>query len=109
MRIKVIERQGGAALVEWLDGDKLHRATVPSDKLKGDSVSKSDLTMGVPYGEPWAELLTITATSEQLEQELYRRGLWTGEDIRRNPEAAKGALMTVIGIDFAALLRAARR
>lgn len=106
--VRVVQRRGESALVEWLDGEQQIRATIPVTAVVDDLVAEDVLAAGIPYGVPWGELVQLTATPEAVQAELYRVGVWTVEDLRRNPQLALGALQRVYGVDLAALMRAAK-
>lgn len=106
----VIKRQGQAVLVQYVDDKGLvRRVTVPARTIRaGDMVEVVELQRGIPYGVPWSELLSIQVSPERLEQELQRVGIWTAADLLSNPNVAIGAIQAAIGVDLAALIRAAQ-
>ncbi len=108
IKVKVVQRRGESALVEWLDGEQQQRATVPATAVVHNQVAEDVLLAGVPYGVPWADLVQLTATPDAVQAELYRVGVWTVDDLRRNPQLALGALQRIYGTDLAALMRAAK-
>ncbi len=109
MRVRVLQRKGHAALVEWQDeAGCLRRATVPARVLQGDEAEAGDLEMGIVYGLPWEELLGAPrVTPERIAAELRRHGIWTRADLRARPNVALAALQSAYGLDLAALMRAA--
>ncbi len=110
MKVKVIQRKGHAALVEWLDGaGSLRRATVPLEAVVNDEVDESDLDMGIEYGLPWAELVTLRVTPERIERELRKHGIWTHADLRARPNVAAAALQAAYAVNLTALRQAAER
>lgn len=108
IKVRVVQRRGESALVEWLDGAQQCRAMVPVTAVSDGAVAEDVLTAGIPYGVQWSELVTMRGTPEQLQTELYRVGVWTVDDLRQNPQLALGALQRVYGVDLAALMRAAK-
>lgn len=104
-----IRRKGGLTLVQWRRGSKLHRNWVPD----GDVVQDGELfvvdkpSAGIPYGQNFAKLLTPSVTPDAIDAELKRRGIWTIQDLRANPNSALGALQAAYGIDLAQLFQAA--
>lgn len=107
IQVRVVEVRGPSAVVEFAGG--LKRAIIPLEEIEEDSVSAETLELGVPYGAPWESLVQLKATPQQLADELRRNGIWTIEDLERNPRAAIGALQTVYGADLSALLLAAHK
>lgn len=108
VKVRIVQRRGESALVEWLDGEQQQRATIPVTAVVDDHVADDVLLAGVPYGVPWAELVQLTATPAAVQAELYRVGVWTVDDLRQKPQLALGALQRVYGTDLSALMRAAK-
>jgi hypothetical protein len=109
--VRLIREEGKAALVEWIDEDgRYQRAILPS-KLVTDGVgggwlvAQTDLDAGMPYGVPWAELITIEVTPQIIEHELRKAGLWTFQDLQANPNVTLGALVAAYGVSLSSLLR----
>jgi len=109
VQVKVVQKKGQAALVEWLDADGTHRATIPAKAIKGNLVAKDELDYGIPYGEPWEEMIEVSTTPEVIAAELRRCGIWTREDLEVRPNQALGAIQAAYGIGLTALLRAVRQ
>lgn len=108
MKVKVITRSLGRMVVEWVEDGKLRRGELPQSDLIGeDQVEDHKLEWAVPYGEPWEEV-TLQASSEELAEGLRRAGIWTVEDLERNPEVARAALMAAYALDFHSLLKLVR-
>jgi hypothetical protein len=108
--VKVIQKKGQAALVEWLDGDGTHRVTIPAKAIEsGNRVAMSELGYGIPYGEPWEELVMLAVTPAVIAEQLRRAGIWTYEDLLSRPNQALGAIQAAYGFDLTALLRAAKQ
>ena len=112
--VRVVARKNKSALVEWADADGLHRGFVPDtavDVSGGSrvtaSVSIPDLDMALPYGVPWADVVTFELSMKEMEQALYKRGIWTGEDVRKNHRAAVAAVGYAYSANIRSLLEAA--
>jgi len=109
--VRVIEDRGKSAVVEFVEEGKVARKVIPRDAIKigaeGLEVKRRDLKLGADYGHPWREV-KLKASSKDLEDELYRRGIWTGDDAARNPGGVQAALMAVYGVDLAAVLRSVK-
>jgi hypothetical protein len=102
MKVRVIRRKGHGVLVEWRDEEGYHRAVVPTGAVDGDFCDPQELAMGIPYGEPWAQIMgDLVITGERLEDELRKHGIWTIEDARQKPNDVAGALLAVhrMGVD----------
>lgn len=102
MKVRVIRRKGRGILVEWKDQEGYHRAVVPAEAVDEDCCDPEELAMGIPYGEPWAEIVgDVVIKGAELENALRERGIWTVEDVRKRPNAAAAALLAVhkMGVD----------
>lgn len=108
-KVTPIRNKGGKTLVEWTYAQKLHRSWVPSeDVLVVDGEHRVERpSAGIPYGNNFAKLLTPSVTPDAIDAELKRRGIWTIEDLRANPNSALGALQSAYGVDLAQLYQAA--
>ena len=106
--VKIVQRQGQAALVEWTDNGVTRRSTVPASVVEKGRVPTAELRRGIPYGEPWEDLIELHATPATLAAELRRRGIWTVDDLQANAEVARGAIMDAYGCELAHLLRAVK-
>jgi hypothetical protein len=106
--VTVVRRSGQAALVEFADAGKPARVTLPEDLLEGDgagcTADPAELAAGVPFGLPWEKATTGRVTPEKIAVALRNAGIWTAEDLKRQPRAAVGALQAAYGLDLAALM-----
>ena len=109
VKVKVVQQKGQAALVEWIAEDGAHRATIPTSTIIKGQVSENELEYGIAYGEPWEELVTISATPETIAAELRRCGIWTKEDLESRSTQALSAIQAAYGVGLADLLRAVRQ
>lgn len=109
MDITIIKEQGQAVLVERVDNGVPRRYIVPRECVYGVSVAPDVLSAGIEYGVPWEELWSPQVTPEAVATALRRRGLWTVEDLRREPGKAVAALQSVYGLDLSTLLAIAER
>ena len=107
-KIKVIHKQGEAALVEWFDDEKaIHRSVVPARLiLEGDYCQHPE--RGIPYGDDFSTLFTFATTLKEIDQALKNSGIWTIDDLLMQSQAAQGAFNLTLSKDFASLLRNAR-
>lgn len=108
-KVTLIRSKGGKSLVEWVYGGKLRRSWVPMDEVhkEGEEHRVERPSAGVPYGHNFAKMLTPSVTPDAIDAELKKRGIWTIEDLRANPNSALGALQSTYGVDLAALFQAA--
>ena len=106
--VKIIQRQGHSALVEWMEGKKVKRVTVPAGVIKEGQVSKYQLGLGIPYGVPWSEI-KLSASAKILEQELHRVGIWTAEDALNNAQQVLGAIQATYTLDLSKIMAIAKQ
>ena len=109
IKVKIIQKKGQAALVEWIADDGAHRATIPLATIIKGQVAQDELDYGIPYGEPWEELITISATPASIAAELRKCGIWTKDDLETRPTQALSAIQAAYGCGLADLLRAVRQ
>jgi len=109
VKVKIIQRKGQATLVQWIAEGGAHRATIPADTIIKGQVASDELEYGIVYGEPWEELITVSATPESIAAELRRCGIWTKEDLEARPTQALSAIQAAYGVGLADLLRAVRQ
>lgn len=105
MNVKIISKRGQSALVEYIEGGELKRATVPAGDIVDGEISSYKLRMGIPYGVEWSKYITLQATPKQLQDNLRRAGIWTKEDALTNAGAVLGAIQATYQIDLGTLLR----
>lgn len=109
IEIKVIQRKGIVALVEWTDGDGLRRGVIPVNVISKGRVDRDELKSAIPYGVPWEKLIKLSATPQKIAAELRRVGIWTQEDLEARPNQAMGAIQAAYGCSLRDLLKAVRQ
>jgi hypothetical protein len=107
INVKIIQHQGHSALVEYIEGGKTKRVTIPATAIKDEQVSKYKLDMGIPYGVPWSQI-RLSASPEKLEQELHRVGIWTAEDALNNAQKVLGAIQATYTVDLSKIMAIAK-
>jgi len=116
MKVRVITTKDGMYLIEWedTDGDGLQRKWVTKEMIfeflddDGRLATVEDPERGIPYGVDWKLILPeISCTIVDLANELKRRGIWTTEDMRANPNSVRVALSTALGTGLSEILHAA--
>jgi hypothetical protein len=108
MKTKLIRKQDNVALIEVFDNGVYSRVVVPSHSVSDNGKVPADvLEMGIPYGCPWEEMVTLTATPEAIANELRRRGIYTAEDMLSNQQAVFSVVQSVYSVDSQALIKAA--
>jgi len=90
--VQVLSQSGEAALVEYEAGGIPERVTIPAEAVEDGKADKSALIAGVAYGEDWSALMP-TPTDYLLA--LRKAGIWTEEDLRKDPNRAASILSGV--------------
>jgi hypothetical protein len=109
MEIKVVDRDGKAVVVEWVDNGRLKRGVLPAKDVKrGKYTTKTALRRAAPYGLPWEELVQLRATSEDLAEQLRKRGIWNLEDLWSKGEEVQAAIMATYRVDMFELRKLAQ-
>jgi hypothetical protein len=105
--VRVIESRGESALVEWVAEDgALKRAYVPTAHGFYDA---DDLEAGVPYGDPWEDLVDdVVVMGQDVAAALRRGGFWTAEDVERDPRRAQGVVNRLVAPNVAVMAKAAK-
>lgn len=101
--MKTIKQTGHSKLVELQEAEQVKRVILP--------VNEDNIELGIPYGFPFAEALkghVCKGMAERIEAELHKAGIWTPEDISKNPGTAQGAVLAAYGVDYAILLQIAK-
>jgi hypothetical protein len=106
--VKVIKADSETATVEYVQKGRVVRKIIPSDKLKGKKVDESILELGVDYGIPWADILEMKATPQQMEDKLHAIGVWTSEDVIAHSREIMGAIQSVYGVELSTIFRTAK-
>lgn len=106
-KVRVISREGEAVLVEWTDDDgHYRRGVLPPEAVVKGHCKDEELDQSIIYGERWSSWIVLP-TPEEIEQELYRHGLWTFDDILANGEVVRGVTMKPFESILVRLLRLA--
>lgn len=109
--VRVIQRKGKSALIEWSVKDDRRRAFVPADAVEdGNKCDKDVIDAGVPYGAPWEELVDVSGlTPEAVGREMRRRNLWTAADVEGNMAAVSKVIAALVSPVVIKLRRAAKQ
>ena len=116
-RVRIIFRKKDAILVQVSDEKgNLKRFVVPSVEIKlipkepnFAFVSEKAMERSIPYGIPWEyKLKDRIITSEELATSLRNNGLWTEEDIFKNPSLVQGALMSALKLSISEIIAIAK-
>lgn len=89
MQVRVLKSKDGNSLVEWTVEGNIFRTWVPAGEVQEGYVDHPE--RGLAYGDELAHELEMP-TSAELEQALHNQGLWTREDIAKNPQQVLAAI-----------------
>lgn len=104
--VRVIAQNKGAALVEWVVGDDWARGYVPLLQVVDDTVKRSDLNESATYGLDWVTIIgPLDVTAQDVARELHRAGLWTEDDIRKQPREAEACFRRACHVSVAELIQ----
>jgi len=106
--VKVLSSSGKSTLVEWLEKDGLHRASLPAEKV-AEKVDQELLDAAMPYGVPWADAKIKPFTGAELQAALYAAGVWTAEDVMNKPQLVIGALQGLLWLHLGSLVEFAAK
>jgi hypothetical protein len=111
--VRIVREVDGSVLIQWHDGNRLHRGEVPLSLLhdqEGDRaiVKGTDLQSLPPYGEHWESLVQVSITPDQIAVALRQNGIWTAEDATRNENLVLAAFRASQNQDYADFIEAVR-
>jgi hypothetical protein len=118
IEVSLIKVEGRAAIVAYRDDEGDFQARIISvDEVAGlrlgetKKVSRKMLVTGTEYGIDWDVLLgdEFAITPSEIGQSFRKFGLWTYDDMNRNPAQVNAALNAVSRRIHAYLLREARQ
>lgn len=93
--------KNGLALVEFNTPDgNICRSWVKDDKIskQGSSNFVDNPQMGIPYGVSFAEhLQELGSIAQDIEQALYKNGIWTWQDVTTRTDLVKNAYAAALG------------
>lgn len=95
--------------VEWVDRKGVHRGLIPAGKVVNGKVDQDTLDAAIPYGIPWAEFPLPKVTGEDLQAAMYAAGMWTPEDVMRQPQKVIGALQYLYQVHLGSLVEFAAK
>lgn len=108
MIVRIVSKNGAAAVIEWLDAGQPRRSIVPLRAVREAAPGVFDVENpehGAAYGEPWAQMMHFSVTPEQVEDALHNYGIWTYADLQRNHMQALAAIQSLYAQDLGQLLK----
>ena len=106
---KIITWHGEAGLAELVRDGIVERVTLPMSILRDTAeLTDSEIDSGIAYGLPFAEFLTTsTDIVPRLVIALHKAGIWTADDLRKQPMKVVNALQATYKIETARIIQAA--
>jgi len=103
MKAKVIRSKNSAVLLERVSElGVTERVSIPDTGLEPDSeglieVDEETFDRGIPYGLPFESTVdSLDISSSEIANALHNVGLWTAEDLNKNPGMVQGALLSLM-------------
>jgi hypothetical protein len=106
--VKLVSTTGKSAIVEWLEKDGLHRASLPADKV-APKMDQELLDAAPAWGVPWADMPIRQYTGKELQAAMYAAGMWTPEDVMRRAPEMIGILQALLGVHLGSLVEYAAK
>lgn len=107
LEARIVSQNGGVIVAEYYEDGIPVRVIVPAGTVENGYALEDDLTAGIRVSVDWRRVVKLEATPEKIAVALYDAGIYTFEDLKRNPNGAIGAIQRAYGFDYAALLLAA--
>lgn len=105
--VRVVSQNGGVVVAEYEKDGIPVRAILPAGAIENGYADEKEIASGIVVSVDWRRLVKLDATPEKIAIALYNAGIYTLEDLKRNPAGAIGAFQRAYGFDYAALLMAA--
>ena len=109
VNVKIVYREGHAALVEFQEKGELKRVVVASKAVDGKQegkISKDDLEAGAAYGDDFTQ---VDGVGPELVHELRRIGVWVKADLVGKNSQVRNAIQQAYVVPlFNALLTFAK-
>ena len=95
--MKVIEKTQNRIIVEHDNFRSMVTYEMFGNYQNGVLTADDLLNNGVPISVQWSDFLDINVTAKDVENELYRRGIHTVEDLLNKQQAVTGAILAAMG------------
>lgn len=106
--VTIVHESGDSRLVEYIDANRiLHRVYVPASKVIDGLVIDEVLNHGIPYGYPWGEV-DLSFDGEKFEDLLHQNGIWTLDDVLKNPQKVSEAIHATMADKLSKILEIAK-
>ena len=103
--VKAVKRSGQAVCVEYDERGWPRRAWVPAEEVREGKIAADVLEAGQPVGIRWEERVTSTLDVQRLARALYRRGMFSADQVAADKPGAMAAIQEAIGPVFLELLK----
>ena len=104
IEVQVLKTEGKSALVQWIKNGAVDRRYVPVGEITDGLVPEGVLAECPQYGLPWELVAMSKVTPDDLARALRNSGIWTLQDLAKNPNKIIGILQAAYSVDLAALL-----
>jgi hypothetical protein len=106
--VTVIADAGKSILVQYVDNGMLTRKTVPAHMVRNNQVYSEVLSQGIPFGYPFEEM-PIEFNAQKFANELHNLGIWSVEDLLKQPRSILSALNAGFADNVANVLEIAKQ
>lgn len=106
-QVTIVRTKDSSTLVEYVEDGVLSRKYVPTAEVKDSIVADEILSRGIPYGYPWEDV-ELKFNMPKFANELHNVGVWTVEDMLKNPQKLSAALHAAFAENLSNILEVAR-
>jgi hypothetical protein len=110
--IKFIQQHGNISIVSTSDELRLVPARYTFGIKPGEEVKIPDdvLKQGIEYGIDWSIVFPkgLSIKSEEIKKSFYAQGIFTLEDLKRNPNIVMAAINSILKITAIEIIKKAK-
>lgn len=103
MKVKVIREERNSSLVEWFEEGKIYRSIIPSSDVDVEGNCENP-HQGLPHGDSFLPFITVDVSPEEIQFQLNNSGIWTLEELLKQPSIVQGAVNAAFGKVLANML-----
>lgn len=106
-QVTIVRTKDSSTLVEYVEDGVLSRKYVPTAAVNGSLVADEVLSRGIPYSYPWEDV-ELKFNMSKFANELHNVGVWTVDDMLKNPQKLSAALHAAFAENLSNILEIAR-
>lgn len=104
MNVKIITPGKDYSLIEYMDNGYAKRVVIDSSEINANQVNDEALEFATAYGLAFDEFEYPSITPELIMRALHDHGIWTADDMRKNPLMVRNALFSLTAPLFKTLM-----